>query len=139
MAQERLRDTLPTILERIGPERGLRLTLAVAGVRDDDLLIELVESQLSVQLAAGHDTPTEPGVFSIAHRGARQVQRAFRWPTPIEVNWARGLDNGTMTLARSRAAQGRTAIRTHRIDRGQAGDDLERNTIDSTARRSGLA
>ena len=71
----------PYNIERIG-ENGLRITLAVAGFTADDLVIELVENQLSVR---GKQTDDTDRVF--LHRGiaARQFQRAFMLADGIEV------------------------------------------------------
>lgn len=119
----------PYNIERIG-DNGLRITLAVAGFTSDDLVIELVENQLSVRGKQIDDTER-----IYLHRGiaARQFQRAFMLADGIEVIGAR-LDNGLLSidLARPRAEP---RIRTIRIDAGkQAGAD---NMIDITARRSG--
>jgi HSP20 family molecular chaperone IbpA len=119
----------PYNIERIG-DNGLRITLAVAGFTSDDLVIELVENQLSVR---GKQTDDTNRVY--LHRGiaARQFQRAFMLADGIEVIGAQ-LDNGLLSidLARPRAEP---RIRTIRIDSGkQAGAD---NTIDITARRTG--
>jgi len=119
----------PYNIERIG-DNGLRITLAVAGFTSEDLVIELVENQLSVR---GKQTDDSDRVY--LHRGiaARQFQRAFMLADGIEVIGAQ-LDNGLLSidLARPRAEP---RIRTIRIDSGkQAGAD---NTIDITARRSG--
>src|SRR5205814_10521728 len=53
----------PYTIERIG-ENGLRITLAVAGFTTDDLLIELVENQLTVR---GKQADETDRVF--LHRG----------------------------------------------------------------------
>ncbi|MCW5735925.1 MAG: Hsp20 family protein [Enhydrobacter sp.] len=118
----------PYNIERVG-DNGLRITLAVAGFTCDDLVIELVENQLSVRGKQVDDTDR---VY--LHRGiaARQFQRAFMLADGIEVIGAQ-LDNGLLSidLARPRAEP---RIRTIRIDSGkQTGVE---NTIDITARRS---
>src|SRR5437868_11903657 len=71
----------PYNIERIG-ENGLRITLAVAGFGTGDLLIELVENQLTVR---GKQADETDRVF--LHRGiaARQFQRAFMLADGIEV------------------------------------------------------
>ena len=119
----------PYNIERIG-ENGLRIVLAVAGFTSDDLVIELVESQLSVR---GKQTDDSDRVF--LHRGiaARQFQRAFMLADGIEVMGAR-LDNGLLSIDLVRPAA-EPRIRTIRIDAGKkdAGTD---NTIDITARRT---
>jgi HSP20 family molecular chaperone IbpA len=119
----------PYNIERIG-ENGLRIVLAVAGFTSDDLVIELVESQLSVR---GKQTDDSDRVF--LHRGiaARQFQRAFMLADGIEVMGAR-LDNGLLSIDLVRPVA-EPRIRTIRIDAGKkdAGTD---NTIDITAHRT---
>jgi HSP20 family molecular chaperone IbpA len=119
----------PYNIERIG-EDGLRIVLAVAGFTADDLVIELVENQLSVR---GKQTDDTDRVF--LHRGiaARQFQRAFMLADGIEVTGAR-LDNGLLSIDLVRPVA-EPRIRTIRIDAGNkdAGSD---NTIDITARRT---
>ena len=119
----------PYNIERIG-EDGLRIVLAVAGFTADDLVIELVENQLSVR---GKQTDDTDRVF--LHRGiaARQFQRAFMLADGIEVMGAR-LDNGLLSIDLVRPVA-EPRIRTIRIDAGNkdAGTD---NTIDITARRT---
>jgi HSP20 family molecular chaperone IbpA len=119
----------PYNIERIG-ENGLRIVLAVAGFTSDDLVIELVENQLSVR---GKQTDDSNRVF--LHRGiaARQFQRAFMLADGIEVMGAR-LDNGLLSIDLVRPVA-EPRIRTIRIDAGKkdAGTD---NTIDITARRT---
>ena len=119
----------PYNIERIG-ENGLRITLAVAGFTFGDLVIELIENQLSVR---GKQTDDTDRVY--LHRGiaARQFQRAFMLADGIEVTGAR-LDNGLLAIDLVRP-HAEPRIRTIRIDSGQnAGTD---NTIDINARRSG--
>ena len=119
----------PYNIERIG-ENGLRIVLAVAGFTADDLVIELVENQLSVR---GKQTDDSDRVF--LHRGiaARQFQRAFMLADGIEVMGAR-LDNGLLSIDLVRPVA-EPRIRTIRIDAGKkdAGTD---NTIDITSRRT---
>ena len=119
----------PYNIERIG-ENGLRITLAVAGFTADDLLIELVESQLTVR---GKQTDDTDRVF--LHRGiaARQFQRAFMLAEGIEVTGAR-LDNGLLSIDLVRPVQ-EPRIRRIRIEAGDPADGAG-NTIDITARRS---
>src|SRR5215468_2428543 len=83
----------PYNIERIG-ENGLRITLAVAGFTIDDLVVELVENQLTVR---GKQTDDTDRVF--LHRGiaARQFQRAFMLADGIEGAGAR-LDNGLLSI-----------------------------------------
>jgi HSP20 family molecular chaperone IbpA len=119
----------PYNIEKIG-ENGLRITLAVAGFTSDDLVVELVENQLTVR---GKQSDDSDRVY--LHRGiaARQFQRAFMLADGIEVTGAR-LDNGLLAIELMRPTA-EPRIRTIRIDAGKdAGAD---NTIDITARRSG--
>ena len=120
----------PYNIERIG-ENGLRITLAVAGFTTEDLIIELVENQLSVR---GKQTDDTTRVF--LHRGiaARQFQRAFMLADGIEVMGAR-LDNGLLSIDLARP-HAEPRIRTIRIDAASTRDEAS-NTIDITARRSG--
>ena len=119
----------PYNIERIG-ENGLRIVLAVAGFTTGDLVIELVENQLSVR-----GKQTDDGARVFLHRGiaARQFQRAFMLADGIEVTGAR-LDNGLLSIDLVRPVA-EPRIRTIRIDAGNkdAGAD---NTIDITARRT---
>ena len=119
----------PYNIERIG-ENGLRITLAVAGFTTDDLLIELVENQLTVR---GKQTDDTDRVY--LHRGiaARQFQRAFMLADGIEITGAR-LDNGLLSIDLLRPVQ-EPRIRTIRIDAGRTAGDPS-NTIDITARRT---
>ena len=120
----------PYNIERIG-DNGLRITLAVAGFTSNDLVIELVENQLSVR---GKQTDDTDRVY--LHRGiaARQFQRAFMLADGIEVMGAR-LDNGLLSIDLARP-HAEPRIRTIRIDAGSDRDEAN-NTIDITARRSG--
>jgi HSP20 family molecular chaperone IbpA len=120
----------PYNIERIG-ENGLRITLAVAGFTADDLVIELVENQLSVR---GKQADDATRVF--LHRGiaARQFQRAFMLADGIEVTSAR-LDNGLLSIDLVRPPV-EPRIRTIRIDAGPE-RGAANNTIDITARRTG--
>ena len=118
----------PYNIERIG-ENGLRITLAVAGFTIDDLVIELVENQLSVR---GKQTEDTTRVF--LHRGiaARQFQRAFMLADGIEVTGAR-LINGLLSIDLVRPVS-EPRIRTIPIDAGN-GNTEERATIVIAARR----
>ena len=120
----------PYNIERIG-ENGLRITLAVAGFTDDDLVIELVENQLMVRGKQADD-----GDRVYLHRGiaARQFQRAFMLADGIEVTGAR-LHNGLLSIDLVRPVL-EPRIRTIRIDGGSAKVGAPDNTIDITARRS---
>lgn len=119
----------PYNIERIG-ENGLRIVLAVAGFTTGDLIIELVESQLTVR---GKQTDDTDRVY--LHRGiaARQFQRAFMLADGIEVMGAR-LDNGLLSIDLMRPAA-EPRIRTIRIDAGETTVGAA-NTVDITARRT---
>lgn len=119
----------PYNIERIG-ENGLRIVLAVAGFTTGDLVIELVESQLTVR---GKQTDDTDRVY--LHRGiaARQFQRAFMLADGIEVMGAR-LDNGLLSIDLMRPAA-EPRIRTIRIDAGETTTGAT-NTVDITARRT---
>ena len=119
----------PYNIERIG-EDGLRITLAVAGFSLDDLVIELVENQLTVR---GKQADEPDRIF--LHRGiaARQFQRAFMLADGIEVTGAR-LDNGLLSIDMVRPSA-EPRVRNIRIDGGKVATGSE-NTIDITARRS---
>ncbi len=119
----------PYNIERIG-ENGLRITLAVAGFTSSELVIELVENQLTVR-----GKQTDDGDRIYLHRGiaARQFQRAFMLADGIEVTGAR-LDNGLLAIDLVRPLL-EPRIRTIRIDAGTAAGGAD-HTIDITARRS---
>jgi HSP20 family molecular chaperone IbpA len=120
----------PYNIERIG-DNGLRITLAVAGFTSDDLVIELIENQLSVR---GKQTDDTDRVY--LHRGiaARQFQRAFMLADGIEVIRAQ-LDNGLLSIDLVRP-QAEPRIRTIRID-SHAQGGADRTAIDINARRTG--
>lgn len=119
----------PYNIERIG-EHGLRITLAVAGFTTSELVIDLVENQLTVR-----GKQAEDGDRVYLHRGiaARQFQRAFMLADGIEVTGAR-LDNGLLSIDLMRPVL-EPRIRTIRIDAGNAAGGADQ-TIDITARRS---
>jgi HSP20 family molecular chaperone IbpA len=118
----------PYNIEKIG-DNGLRITLAVAGFTLEDLVIELVENQLTIR---GKQTDESDRIY--LHRGiaARQFQRAFMLADGIEVTGAR-LDNGLLSIDLVRPVA-EPRIRTIRIDGGEA--VRSDNTIDITARRT---
>jgi HSP20 family molecular chaperone IbpA len=120
----------PYNIEKVG-DNGLRITLAVAGFAMGDLLIEVVENQLTVR---GKQSDDSDRIY--LHRGiaARQFQRAFMLADGIEVTGAR-LDNGLLSIDLVRPAA-EPRVRTIRIDDGQQADRPD-NTIDITARRIG--
>jgi HSP20 family molecular chaperone IbpA len=120
----------PYNIEKVGDD-GLRITLALAGFTTDDLVIELVENQLTVR---GRQTDDTDRVY--LHRGiaARQFQRTFMLADGIEVTGAQ-LDNGLLAidLVRPRAEP---RVRTIRIESAKDGERPS-NTIDINARRTG--
>jgi len=71
---------------------GLRITLAVAGFRMDDLVVQVEDNQLIIR---GKQTDDEERVY--LHRGiaARQFQRSFVLAEGIEVTGA-ALDSGLL-------------------------------------------
>jgi HSP20 family molecular chaperone IbpA len=120
----------PYNIEKID-ENGLRITLAVAGFAIDDLVIELVENQLSVR---GKQADDSDRVF--LHRGiaARQFQRSFMLADGIEVLGAR-LDNGLLAIDLVRPVA-EPRMRTIRIDGSETEAGRTGNTVDITARRA---
>jgi HSP20 family molecular chaperone IbpA len=117
----------PYNIEKTG-DNGLRITLAVAGFRTQDLAIELVENQLTVR---GRQNEEPDRVY--LHRGiaARQFQRAFMLADGIEVRGAR-LDNGLLEIDLERLVI-EPRVRTIRIDSDKEDEALQ--TIDVTGRR----
>lgn len=118
----------PYNIEQVG-ETGLRITLAVAGFRREDLSITLEDNQLIIR---GRQ-PEEPSERVYLHRGiaARQFQRNFVLAEGIEVAGA-NLDNGLLCIdlnrpqpeVVSRTIEIKTGPRTHpAIDVAQAGDE----------------
>ena len=92
----------PYNVEQIG-ENALRLTLAVAGFKPDELSVQIEDNQLVVR---GKQTDETDRVY--LHRGiaARQFQRSFVLADGIEVIGA-ALDNGLLNIdLRRRAAEG---------------------------------
>jgi len=83
----------PYNVEQTG-ENALRLTLAVAGFRIEDLSIQVEDNQLIVR-----GKQHEEGERVFLHRGiaARQFQRAFVLAEGIEVKTA-SLDNGLLNI-----------------------------------------
>ena len=120
----------PYNIEKIG-ENGLRITLAVAGFAIDDLVIELIENQLSVR---GKQADDSDRVF--LHRGiaARQFQRSFMLADGIEILGAR-LDNGLLAIDLVRPVA-EPRMRTIRIDGSETEAGRTDNTVDITARRA---
>lgn len=110
----------PYNIEQIG-ENGLRITLAVAGFRRDDLEISVENNQLLIR---GRQ-PEEPERLYL-HRGiaARQFQRSFVLAEGIEIAGAH-LDNGLLHIDLTRP-QPATVTRTIEIETGAP----PRTTID---------
>lgn len=89
----------PYNIERLQTQEGekgdlLRITLAVAGFREDELDISIEENQLTI---SGKQVDDKDRIF--LHRGiaARQFQRAFVLAEGIEVNGA-NLENGLLEI-----------------------------------------
>ena len=92
----------PYNVEQIG-DNALRLTLAVAGFKPEELSVHIEDNQLVVRGKQGDETDR---VY--LHRGiaARQFQRSFVLADGIEVVGA-ALDNGLLNIdLRRRAAEG---------------------------------
>jgi HSP20 family molecular chaperone IbpA len=92
----------PYNVEQVG-EDALRLTLAVAGFKPDELSVQIEDNQLVIR---GKQADEDDRVY--LHRGiaARQFQRSFVLADGIEVMGA-GLDNGLLNIdLRRRAAEG---------------------------------
>ena len=113
----------PYNIEQIG-ETGLRITLAVAGFRRDDLSITLEDNQLVIK---GRQ-PDEPE-REYLHRGiaARQFQRNFLLAEGIEVAGAT-LDNGLLrpqpeVVTRTIEIRTPAASKRPEIDVAQSGDE----------------
>jgi len=92
----------PYNVEQIG-DNALRLTLAVAGFKPEELSVHIEDNQLVIR---GKQTDETDRVY--LHRGiaARQFQRSFVLADGIEVVGA-ALDNGLLNIdLRRRAAEG---------------------------------
>ena len=92
----------PYNVEQIG-ENALRLTLAVAGFKPEELSVQIEDNQLVIR---GKQTDETDRVY--LHRGiaARQFQRSFVLADGIEVVGA-ALDNGLLNIdLRRRVAEG---------------------------------
>lgn len=99
----------PYNIEAVG-EQGLRITLAVAGFREDDLTVQIEDNQLVVR---GRQVQDEDRVF--LHRGiaARQFQRSFILAEGLEVTSAK-LEHGLLHIDMVRP-QPETRVRTVKI------------------------
>jgi len=84
----------PYNIEQIG-DHGLRISLAVAGFRIEDLVVTLEDNELTVR---GRQADDDGGRVFL-HRGiaARQFQRAFVLAEGIEIKGAR-LDSGLLHI-----------------------------------------
>jgi len=94
-------------------EAGYRITLAVAGFREEDLAITLENSQLTIR---GRQAEEADGRIYL-HRGiaARQFQRSFVLAEGVEVAGA-ALENGLLHIDLQRAVP-ETVVRTIAINR----------------------
>ena len=120
----------PYNIEQIG-NRGLRITLAVAGFGLDDLNVSVEDNQLVIR--GKRQEPNENRVF--LHRGiaARQFQRSFVLAEGIEVVGA-SLDNGLLNIDLQRQVS-EPDVRTILISKGagqKRSADREAQTIDVT-------
>jgi HSP20 family molecular chaperone IbpA len=109
----------PYNVEQIG-DNALRLTLAVAGFKPEELSVHIEDNQLVVRGKQGDEADR---VY--LHRGiaARQFQRSFVLADGIEVVGA-ALDNGLLNIdLRRRAAEG--TVRTIEI-KTPAGNGIEK-------------
>mgnify|MGYP001041914339 CR=1 FL=1 len=95
-------------------ERSYRITLAVAGFREDDLSITVEDRQLVIRGRQRDDS--EDRVF--LHRGiaARQFQRSFVLADGVEVGEA-VMENGLLHVDLKRA-QPETVVQTIQIRKG---------------------
>jgi HSP20 family molecular chaperone IbpA len=95
-------------------ERSYRITLAVAGFREDDLAITVEDRQLVIRGRQRDDS--EDRVF--LHRGiaARQFQRSFVLADGVEVGEA-VMENGLLHVDLMRA-QPETVVQTIQIRKG---------------------
>jgi HSP20 family molecular chaperone IbpA len=94
-------------------EAGYRITLAVAGFREEDLAITVENSQLTIR---GRQADEAEGRVYL-HRGiaARQFQRSFVLAEGVEVAGA-ALENGLLHIDLQRATP-ETVVRTIAINR----------------------
>lgn len=94
-------------------ERGYRITLAVAGFREDDLSITVEDRQLVIRGRQADDT----GERVFLHRGiaARQFQRSFVLADGVEVAGAT-MENGLLHVDLERADP-EPVVQTIRINR----------------------
>jgi len=92
-------------------ERGYRITLAVAGFREEDLSITIEDNQLVIR---GRQAEDETGRVFL-HRGiaARQFQRSFVLAEGVEVSGAL-MENGLLHVDLARA-EPETVVQTIQI------------------------
>ena len=97
-------------------EHGFRITLAVAGFREDDIAITVEDRQLMIRGRQAGDEEAEGRIF--LHRGiaARAFQRSFVLAEGVEVAGAR-LENGLLHVDLIRAVPEMT-VQTIRITKG---------------------
>lgn len=123
----------PYNIEQIGAQ-GLRITLAVAGFREDDLAVQIEDNQLVVR---GRQAQDEDRVF--LHRGiaARQFQRSFILAEGLEVTSAK-LEHGLLHIDLVRP-QPETRVRTVKIAGANGGGQGPGNGSVSLAVGTGAA
>jgi len=122
----------PYNIERIA-ENGLRITLAVAGFRMEDLTVQVEDNQLTIR---GKQEDDSSRVY--LHRGiaARQFQRSFVLAQGIEVVGAE-LDNGLLHVDLKRPLP-EARVQTIRIKGGRSNANKATNrTIDVAAAQDG--
>ena len=102
-------------------ENAYRITLAVAGFRDEDLQITLEDRQLVVRGRQSEDQGDDPGGRIFLHRGiaARAFQRAFVLADGVEVAGA-NLEHGLLNIDLHRSVP-ETVVRTIHISTKKAG------------------
>ena len=95
-------------------ENSYRITLAVAGFRDEDLTLTVEDSQLMVR----GKLPNDAGERVFLHRGiaGRQFQRSFVLAKGVEVGEA-SLENGLLHIDLNRS-EPETVIQTIKIKKG---------------------
>ncbi|WP_413868114.1 Hsp20 family protein [Albidovulum sp.] len=96
-------------------ENGFRITLAVAGFRDEDISITVEERQLVIR---GRQAEEAEGARVFLHRGiaARAFQRSFVLAEGVEVAGAR-MENGLLHVDLVRAVPEKV-VQTIRITKG---------------------
>ena len=98
----------------------IRITLAVAGFAEEDLSVQIEDSQLVIRGRAAEETGAEDRVY--LHRGiaARQFQRSFVLADGIEVVGAE-LELGLMHVDLIRPEPASRARKVEIVNRGPAG------------------